>query len=387
MPEKYQANISKRSGMASEHNKKINNKGDDIMTPVKDKKTGKWLIQFYYKNAFGENKKTTKRGFSSKKEAEEWYMNFKLSQNGNLNMTLEAFVQIYISDLKNKIRENTWISKMQIIETKILPYFKNKRMCDIEPKDIIKWQNELEALTNKQGKHYAPTYLRTINSQLSAIFNHACRYYKLHENPVSKVPAIGKKKAKEMDFWTKEEYLKFADAMMDKPLSYYAFELLYWCGIRLGEMLALTPGDFNFDNNTVSISKSYQRIHGKDVITEPKTEQSIRMVKMPDFLSSEMQDCIKSIYGIKENMRIFNITKSYLHHEMERGCKQTGIKKIRIHDLRHSHISLLINLGFSASAIGKRVGHTSTEITDTYIHLFPSVQTDMADKLNSERNV
>ena len=72
---------------------------------------------------------------------------------------------------------------------------------------------------------------------------------------------------------------------------------------------------------------------------------------------------------------------------MERGCKQTGIKKIRIHDLRHSHISLLINLGFSASAIGKRVGHTSTEITDTYIHLFPSVQTDMADKLNSERNV
>ena len=357
------------------------------MTPVKDKKTGKWLIQFYYKNAFGENKKTTKRGFSSKKEAEEWYMNFKLSQNGNLNMTLEAFVQIYISDLKNKIRENTWISKMQIIETKILPYFKNKRMCDIEPKDIIKWQNELEALTDKQGKHYAPTYLRTINSQLSAIFNHACRYYKLHENPVSKVPAIGKKKAKEMDFWTKEEYLKFADAMRKKPLSYYAFELLYWCGIRLGEMLALTPGDFNFDNNTVSISKSYQRIHGKDVITEPKTEQSIRMVKMPDFLSSEMQDCIKSIYGIKENMRIFNITKSYLHHEMERGCKQTGIKKIRIHDLRHSHISLLINLGFSASAIGKRVGHTSTEITDTYIHLFPSVQTDMADKLNSERNV
>ena len=357
------------------------------MTPVKDKKTGKWLIQFYYKNAFGENKKTTKRGFSSKKEAEEWYMNFKLSQNGNLNMTLEAFVQIYINDLKNKIRENTWISKMQIIETKILPYFKNKRMCDIEPKDIIKWQNELEALTDKQGKHYAPTYLRAINSQLSAIFNHACRYYKLHENPVSKVPAIGKKKAKEMDFWTKEEYLKFADAMMDKPLSYYAFELLYWCGIRLGEMLALTPGDFNFDNNTVSISKSYQRIHGKDVITEPKTEQSNRMVKMPDFLSSEMKDCIKSIYGIKENMRIFNITKSYLHHEMERGCKQTGIKKIRIHDLRHSHISLLINLGFSASAIGKRVGHTSTEITDTYIHLFPSVQTDMADKLNSERNV
>ena len=196
---------------------------------------------------------------------------------------------------------------------------------------------------------------------------------------------MGKKKAKEMLFWTQEEYQRFSEAIMDKPLSYYSFEMLYWCGIRLGELLALTPSDFDFEKQTVAITKSYQRIHGKDVITEPKTEQSIRVVAMPDFLSEEINDCIKSIYGITKDMRIFCVTKSYLHHEMERGCKASGVKKIRIHDLRHSHISLLINMGFSASAIGKRVGHTSTEITDTYIHLFPTVQTEMAEMLNQER--
>lgn len=93
-----------------------------------------------------------------------------------------------------------------------------------------------------------------------------------------------------MQFWTKEEYLKFADAVMDKPMSYYAFEMLYWCGIRKGELLALTPGDFNFRKGTVSINKSYQRLHGEDVITSPKTRKSVRTIRMPEFLCDEMQD-------------------------------------------------------------------------------------------------
>ena len=84
---------------------------------------------------------------------------------------------------------------------------------------------------------------------------------------------MGMEESKEMLFWTKEEYLKFAEEMMDKPLSYYAFEMLYWCGIREGELLALTPADFNFENQTVTINKSYQRLKGRDVITTPKTKE------------------------------------------------------------------------------------------------------------------
>ena len=149
---------------------------------------------------------------------------------------------------------------------------------------------------------------------------------------------MGKPKGREMLFWTKAEYLKFAEAMMDKPLSYYAFEMLYWCGVREGELLALTPGDFDFEKQTVTISKSYQRIKGKDVITDPKTPKSNRVIQMPAFLCEEMRDYIKSLYGVKPTDRIFTVTKSYLHREMDRGAKEAGVKRIRIHDLRHPYV-------------------------------------------------
>ena len=181
--------------------------------------------------------------------------------------------------------------------------------------------------------------------------------------------------------------MKFADSMMDKPISFYAFEMLYWCGIRLGELLALTPADFDFTKSTVTINKSYQRIEREDVVTEPKTPKSNRIIKMSDFLCEEMQEYLKSLYGYKPNDRIFPITKSYLHHEMDRGSKAQGIKRIRIHDIRHSHVSLLIEMGFSAVAIADRVGHESIDITYRYAHLFPSRQGEIADKLEMERGM
>ena len=211
------------------------------------------------------------------------------------------------------------------------------------------------------------------------------KFYGLKDNPAAKVGNMGKAKAREMLFWTQEEYKKFSEEMMDKPVSFYAFEMLYWCGIREGELLALTPADFDFDRETVTISKSYQRIGGRDIITDPKTPKSNRTIKMPEFLCEEMQDYIKQLYRIGKNDRLFEVTKSYLHHEMDRGAKAAGVKRIRIHDLRHSHISLLIEMGYSAVAIADRVGHESINITYNYAHLFPSTQSDMADKLNQFR--
>ena len=174
---------------------------------------------------------------------------------------------------------------------------------------------------------------------------------------------------------------------MDKPVSYYAFELLYWCGIRCGELLALTPADFDFENQAVSISKTFHRSKGKDVITSPKTKKSNRIIKMPTFLCEEMQEYIHMLYDIKPDERLFMVTKFYLSHEMERGTKQTGVKKIRIHDVRHSHVSLLIDMGFSVLAIGERMGHEAEKITYRYAYLFPTVQTEMAEKLQMERMV
>lgn len=106
---------------------------------------------------------------------------------------------------------------------------------------------------------------------------------------------------------------------------------------------------------------------------------------MPQFLCDEMQDFFKQYYSLTPDDRIFPVTKYYLSHEMDRGCKESGVKRIRVHDLRHSHVSLLINMGFTALAIGKRVGHSAEKITYRYAHLFPSVQTEMVDRLDQER--
>jgi integrase len=237
--------------------------------------------------------------------------------------------------------------------------------------------------TNKNGKPYSATYLRTINNQLSAVFNHAVRYYGLTKSPCMKTEKIGSKKGAEMKFWTKDQYNLFADAVMDKPESFHAFEVLYWCGLRLGEMLALTPADFDFDRSILSVTKSYQRLQGRDVITDPKTPKSIRKVVMPRFLAEEMAEYLE-LSDLKEHERIFPFTKSFLGHEMERGCKACGVKRIRIHDLRHSHVSLLIDMGFSAVAIAERMGHESSDITFRYAHLFPDKQNEMAKALDAD---
>lgn len=355
------------------------------MSVYKEPKTNTWRVIYRYTDWKGERKQSQKRGFPTKREALAWEQEQKNRANADLDMTFESFVALYTADMKGRIKENTWGTKEHIIRTKLVPYFGKRKMCDIHSKEVIAWQSEMLGHKDEKGKPYSPVYLKTLHNQLSAIFNHAVRHYNLKVNPAAQAGNMGKAKGREMLFWTKAEYLKFAEAMMDKPLSYYAFEMLYWCGVREGELLALTPADFDFEKQTVTISKSYQRIKGQDVITDPKTPKSNRVIQMPAFLCDEMQDYIKSLYAVEPTDRIFTVTKSYLHREMDRGAREAGVKRIRIHDLRHSHISLLIDMGFTALAIADRVGHESIDITYRYAHLFPTRQAEMADKLNMER--
>ena len=308
------------------------------MAAFKNKANGTWYVQFRYTDWKGERQQKLKRGFATKKEAQTWEREFLMQKQADVNMTFESFAQLYEKDMKPKLKLNTWLTKESIIQKKILPYFGKRKLSEITAKDVMDWQNAIRELTDAKGKPYSPTYLKTVHNQLSALFNHAVRYYGLQVNPAAKAGNMGVEERREMLFWTKDEYLKFADAMMDKPLSYYAFEMLYWCGIREGELLALTPTDFDFEAGTVSISKSYQRLKGKDVITTPKTKKSNRVIKMPKFLCGEMEDYLKMFYSTGANERIFSVSKHYLHHEMDRGAKAAGVKRIRIHDLRHPYV-------------------------------------------------
>lgn len=199
------------------------------MKAEKDKKTGKWLIQYRYTDWQGKRRKSTKRGFATKREAEEWLRNFLITQKADFDMKFADFWKMYCADMETRLREHTMRTKKYIVELKILPYFGNKRVNDITAADIRQWQNELI----KMG--YSPTYLKTINNQLSAIFNYAVRYYDLKSNPCAKAGSMGKSKAEEMDFWTGEEFRRFIDSVMNKRLSYMAFMTLYWTGMRLGD--------------------------------------------------------------------------------------------------------------------------------------------------------
>ena len=349
------------------------------MKAEKDKKTGKWLIQYRYTDWQGKRRKSTKRGFATKREAEEWLRNSLITQKADFDMKFEDFWKMYCADMETRLREHTMRTKKYIVELKILPYFGNKRVNDITAADIRQWQNELI----KMG--YSPTYLKTINNQLSAIFNYAIRYYDLKSNPCAKAGSMGKSKTEEMDFWTVEEFRKFIDSVMNKRLSYMAFMTLYWTGMRLGELLALNPKDVDLEKRTISITKSYQRLGKKDVITPPKTPKSKRVITVPEFLAVDIKDYMDSLYDLQENDKLFPITKYYLEHEMQRGIKESGVKRIRVHDLRHSHASMLIELGFSPLEIANRLGHEKVETTlNTYAHLYPNKQTKLAEQLDSE---
>ena len=219
----------------------------------------------------------------------------------------------------------------------------------------------------------------------TAVFNYAVRYYDLSSNPCTKAGSIGKNKAERMDFWTKEEFEKFSDAIMDKRYSYMAFMILFWTGMRMGELLALTIADVDLDDRKITISKSYQRICGKDIITPPKTPKSNRVISIPIFLVEEIKDYIASLYDAQKTDRLLPITKYYLEHEMQRGVKLSGVKRIRIHDARHSHASHLIHLGFTPLEIADRLGHEKVETTlNTYAHLYPEKQSKLADRLDEE---
>ena len=155
-------------------------------------------------------------------------------------MSFKSFVDIYLRDLEPRIKRNTFLTKKHIIETKILPYFGKRKLDDIRTSDVIQWQNEIMKLKKDNGELFSPTYLKTIHNQLSAILNHAVNMYGLKDNVASKAGTMGKEENKEMEFWTQEEFQRFLECVADKPISYYAFEMLYWTGIREGELLALT---------------------------------------------------------------------------------------------------------------------------------------------------
>jgi len=350
------------------------------MPTYKDEERGSWYCSFYYTDWMGKKKKKKKEGFKKQSEAKAFERDFLSKSQASPDMAFGHLVEIYMEDCKSRLKPTTYANKEYVINLKVLPYFKDMPINTIEPSTIRKWQNELLDHEN----NYSQTYLKTVNNQISAIFNFAMKYYKLPSNPARVCGSMGKKNADSMLFWTTDEFKKFIPIVSSKPASNAIFELLFWTGIRSGELLALTLNDFDFTNKTVSISKNYARHEGDDLIMDPKTPKSKRIITIPEFLCDIIKDYASKLYDYEPSERLFELTKYYLHHEMDRGCKHSGVKRIRIHDLRHSHASLLIEMGFSPLLISERLGHENVETTlQTYSHLYPNKHSEVADRLQA----
>ena len=355
------------------------------MPAYKDNKTGTWYVQFYYETFDGQNKKKKKRGFKLKSEALEWENEFKLKNKGSSDMPFRALWDEYKENLRNEIKESTWETKVHIVDKKILPYFDNKPINQIDELMIRKWQNAMLEMKNNKGEPYSETYLKTINNQLSAILNHAVVYYKLPYNPLHRTGSIGSKHATERDYWTLEDFNKAVSYFEDDATYKLAFNLFFYTGMRLGEFLALNLNHFDLNECTVKITSNWGRRKKKNAITTTKSRSSNRVITFPNFIKPMLIDYASKIYGYEPNMRLFaQLNKQSLNTNLKRAAKASGVKEITIHELRHSHASLLINNNVNIKALQQRLGHKNIETTlGTYSHMYPTKQKEIADMLNN----
>lgn len=346
------------------------------MPVYKDEKYNTYYCKFYYTDWTGSRKQKMKRGFKLKRDALQFERDFIEKYAISPNISFKTLYERFMAESKNKVSTSTFYTRGLSADKYILPFFGKMIVSDITPQHVIEWQNSM------YDHELAPNYLRLINTLLKQIFDYAVKFMKLPENPVKS--QISKRENKKIDFWTPEEYKKFSECIKDKKELHLAFQIMYFTGIRKGELLALTPQDIDTTNETIHINKTYIYVNKKAEIHPPKTKKSNRIIKIPSFIAREIEEYYKCIYDIPLNARIFQHSISWLGYNIDKYSKIADIKRIRVHDIRHSHASCLIDLGANPLLIADRLGHEDVTLTmNIYSHLFESHQQEIVEKLNN----
>lgn len=343
----------------------------------------KYYCSFYYTDYNGIKKRKKIEGFLRSKDAKQAEADFLDKITGSSEMSFKALADLYLKDCKSRLKPTTYFIKNNMFEKNLIPYFSDVRVIDITPVKIREWQNKLL----ERVPAYKPTYIKSLNNQMSAFFNFCVRFYGLKANPIHSAGSVGKNRSGRLDFYTLDEFDSFMEALHkitnDKAISMF-FELLFYTGCRCGELLALTTDDFDADKNTIDINKNFAVADGKQYILPPKTPKSKRIITLPSKVSKHFQDYLQTLYDPQPKERIFaTINKDRLAKMVRKASALAGIKRIRVHDFRHSHASLLIELGFSPLLISERLGHEKVETTlQIYSHLYPTKAEEVAKKLD-----
>jgi integrase len=288
-------------------------------------------------------------------------------------------IKEYLKDCKARLKITAYYDLKSTINNQICPYFKDKLVDDIRPIDIRKWQTKL---LNKTPKLSA-SYIDSNFNILKRILNYGVKFYNISENVASKAGKIKLRKPKKIQFWTEDEFHMFIPHLLHRKQSYTIFYILFYTGMRIGELLALRLDDIDLTKKIISIDKTYKRFQRQDLIWPPKTASSIRTLSIPYFLVTVIQQYLDTLKQYEPHQRLFTISKSTLRKDFKQYSKKAGIKQIRIHDLRHSHASHLIDLDFSPKLIQQRLGHKKVTTTlEIYAHLYPNKQKEISKKLD-----
>lgn len=370
---------------------------------IKDVKTGQMVtkkvngkIQYYIRTYVtlgnGQKKQITRhnkdwigREGMFLAQQEENILKNKIVCQENKNMKLCDLAQKYFNDIETKLKISTIGKYKDNYKLFILPKLGNINIYKLSPKDNLDFQTYINTLYKKTNNNHklSVKYKQSIHITLSAILNFGCKYYNLEKNVASVVGNFKKPKGtpkKNIDFLTLNEFNQFIK-YEDSPIYKDFFTILFYTGMRRGELLALTIDDIDFKNNEININKAINpKFYSESVA--PKTDTSVRKIKV----SNIVIDILKK-YKYKNNS-IFGIEiikLATLQRHCFNNCKRAQIKKnIRIHDFRHSFTSLCINQGIPIEIISKYLGHSNISTTlNIYAHLYPNSQERLIDVINN----
>lgn len=348
------------------------------MAIYKDKKRGTYYISVYVEKRNGEKKRVVRRGFHTKAEAKKkeseivFNAHLEIQDNPFFDDILEDYIAWY-----GKTRKASSLKRIKsAIKNQIQPFFKNKRIQQITKRDIMKFHNQmLETLS--------PVTVNHTHRYLSSIFKYAIQMEYINENVPKEVGNI-KAKPKTFDYWTLEEFKQFISVVHD--LKYKAlFMLLFYSGMRIGEILAITWNDVDFKTRLINIDKtSYE---GK--ISPAKTDKSFRKIKIPQHTLNllkrlKLENKAKHDYFVFGNV-YHPLSRTSVVYRYNKYVEESNVKYIRLHDFRASHASYLINNGYDIQIVSKRLGHAKVSITfDIYSHLYPNKEDEAVEQMEDD---
>lgn len=353
---------------------------------------GVWYFKVRWTDSRGNRRQTKKESKKWKRadaqKAERLFLqSLELGDSLSNSMTYGELYEFYKIAKKEELKERSFNTYDDRIKTFVLPKFKNVPLSAINKRSTSDWQNWLLKQRTPKGQPYTNNYLKVVQSCFKAVLSWGVDEGYLRESPFRKKNVLRKgEKKKVMKFWTPEEFEQFYNCIEDLQ-DQVTFRILFWCGLRKGELIGLNIEDYNPVDKTIDINKQWDTRNKK--MTPPKNERGYRTISVDAETARLIENLIayyKRCVGYRPDAPLISFTKRLpaqtLDNHKDKYIKLAGVKEIRIHDFRHSHVSYLINQGFDPIDIAARLGHTVKETLDRYGHLYPDRQQKMAQNID-----